>query len=827
MDGNSTVATTDRRTRYQYGLDYTIVRQPKGTPGSRVWTDALGRTVQQDTYSDTALTEAGAISTTYEFDVRGDMFRSTDEAGHTRTWTYDALGRVTDTTDPDAGATHTVYDAYGRVDTATDPLGGKLAYSYERYNRVAEIKFTPAGAASGTAVQSYVYDSAPGGKGQLASATRYNDGGKSYTTSIAGYTADYQPMSMTLQMPDGTTSGTTADGFKTRYTYDYTYNDDGQLEKYTAPEVGGLNAETVITRYNEAGLPTTVSGQDWYVSETDYSPYGQVMRSTVGEVGHRVWQDNSFDESTGELLTSKLVRENATDTSITGNKVSQRAYAYDPSGNILSVADKVGTGATDQQCFTYDALGQLTTAWTTPNGGACQATGKTTAEPLYSDGKINVSSNNDGYWQSYTYDVLGNRKSKTVHKADPSFGTTGARVTTEDVATAYNYGKSDVATVKNDQPHTLTSYDTTTYTAAGAQVKTGSTQTYDAAGNLTNRTTGNATEQGLTWAWDGQVESVTGFGPDGSGPWLGTSDMCMDLAGGSPTAGTVIQIYVCNASKAQNFRLRALDADNNGTAEDKTIGQFVVAGACAQPNGTAAGAAVQVQPCNKATSAQRWQTLDTGLLKHVDTQLCMNAPSTANSTDLVLATCSASATGQVFKPASKTTYVYDALGNRVLERSTAGAVLHLPDTTVSLTVSGKIRSTERTYGHGGAPAVTRYREASSTTGTSEHLFAQAVDHNGTPLAEVRLDGGQAVRVTKKDPWGEDRKAYNTSRSRTAYATGDEDKAAGLVHLGAREYDPATAASSRWTRSSTRATRSRRTATRTPTTTRSRTPTRPA
>lgn len=800
-DGNSTVATTDRRTRYQYGLDYTIVRQPKGTPGSRVWTDTLGRTVQQDTYSDTALTEAGAISTKYEYDARGDMSRSTDAVGHFRTWQYDALGRVTDTTDPDTGATHTEYDAYGRVDWATDALGGKLAYSYERYNRVSEVKFTAAGSpagSTGTKVQSYGYDSVPGGKGQLAYATRY-DGGESqaYKTSIAGYTADYQPMSMTLTMPDGTTTGTTADGFKSIYTYDYTYDDDGQLERYTTPEVGGLSAETVINRYNEAGLPTTVSGRDWYVAETSYSPYGQVMRSTVGEVGKRVWQDNSFDESTGELLTSKLQRENTTDTgvaAVTGSKVSERGYAYDPSGNILSVSDKIGSGAatyTDRQCFTYDTLGQLKTAWTTPSGGACTASGKSTAEPVYADGKVNVSSNNDGYWQSYTYDVLGNRESKTAYKADPTFTTAGARVTTSDVATAYHHGTSDVTTEKNDQPHTLTSFDATTYTAAGAEVKTGSTQKYDAAGRLTNRSTGGDTSQGLTWTWDGQVETVTGFGPDGSGPWLGTSDMCMDLGGGNPVAGTAIQIYVCNASKAQNFRLRGVDADNNGTVDSTTVGQFVVAGACAQPTSAAAGAAVQVQPCNKATATQQWEVLDTGLLKLKGTSLCMNAPSTANGTDLVLAACAASATGQVFKPASKTMYVYDGLGNRVLERSAAGAVLHLPDTTVSLTASGKFRSAERTYGHGGAPTVSRYRQASSTSGgADEHLFAGAVDHNGTPLAEVRLDSGQ-VRITKKDPWGEDRTGYTSARSRTAFATGDDDRGAGLVHLGAREYDPAT------------------------------------
>ncbi|WP_157968616.1 ricin-type beta-trefoil lectin domain protein [Streptomyces geranii] len=788
-NGTTPVPSTDRTTRYEYGLDYTIVRQPKGTPGSRVWTDALGRTVQQDTYSDTVLTEAGAISTTYDYDLRGDMVTSTDEVGHSRTWTYDALGRVIGTIDPDAGDTSTDYDAAGRVASATDALDGTLAYSYERYLRVSEVNYTPAGGTS-RAVQSYAYDSAPGGKGQLASAKRYTDG-VGYTTSIAGYTADYQPTSMTLTMPDGTTSGTTADGFKTNYTYNYTYNEDGQLEKYTTPEVGGLTAESVITRYNEAGLPVTVSGDDWYVTETDYSPYGQVLRSTVGEIGHRLWQDNSFNESTGELLTSVLVREKATDTSVVSeHKVSQRAYSYDPSGNILSVADRVGTNAVDRQCFTYDALGQLKTAWTTPSGGSCTATGKTTAEPVYADGKVNVSSNNDGYWQSYEYDVLGNRKSKTVHKADPTV-TSGTVATNNDVTTDYAYGENEDTAVKNDQPHTLTSYTTKSRTAAGAEVKTLSAQTYDDAGNLTNRTTGGDTSQGLTWTWDGQVESVTGFGPEGSGAWVGASEMCLDLTDAGTTAGTALQLYVCNGTKAQNFRLDALDTDNNGTVESAAIGQFVVGGRCAQPTSAAAGAAVQIQVCNKATTAQHWEVLGTGLIKLVGTSLCMNAASLTNGVDLVLATCSASATGQVFKPASKTTYVYDAMGNRVLERSAAGAVLHLPDTTVSLTPTGKLRAAERSYGHGGAPVVTRYREASSTSGATEQVFANAVDHNGTPLAEVQLDGDQSVRVTKKDPWGEDRTSSVATRSRTAYATGDDDAGSGLVHLGAREYDPAT------------------------------------
>ncbi|MFE2419003.1 RHS repeat-associated core domain-containing protein [Streptomyces hokutonensis] len=780
--------TTDRRTRYEYALDYTVVRQPKGTPASRVWTDALGRTTRQDTFADTALTETGAITTTYDYDLRGDMVTSTDDVGNTRTWAYDALGRVTDTTDPDTGATHTDYDAYGRVDKATDARGQVVSYGYERLNRVEQVKVTPKGSTTSTLAQTYAYDGASGGKGQLSSATRYTDG-KAYTTTIGGYTADYQPTDVTVALPPGSTAGLTADGFATQYKYTYKYNDDGQLETYTAPAAGGLDAEDVITRYNAAGLPTSVSGKDWYTSEASYSPYGQVLRSTIGEQGHRLWQENTFNESTGELSTSRLVRESATDTTVVpGSEVSKRSYSYDASGNVLSVADRMGT-TTDQQCFTYDTLGQLKEAWTTPGGGACVAAGKSTAEPVYSDNTVNVSSGNDGYWQSYDYDVLGNRTKKTIHKADPTF-ISGARDTKADTVTDYAYGTS--TTAKNAQPHTLTSYTTSSTTAAGAQVTTRSTQTYDAAGEMETRSTGGDSAQTMTWTWDGKVESVTGFGADGSGAWIGVGGLCMDLSAGSTTAGTAMQVFVCNGSRPQQLRLKAADTNSDGTVEDATVGQLVVGGRCVQPNGTAIGAAVLIQACDNAVAAQRWQTLSTGQVKHVPTGLCLAAPASTVGTDLTLAACSSTVAGQLWKPASKTTYVYDAMGNRLLERTSAGAVLNLPDTKVSLTTAGKVRYVERTYAGIGGPSVTRFREGvDNTAGVSEHMYAQATDLNGTPLAEVRLDDGMTVRVTKRDPWGEDRAVSTAPRSHTGFHTGDDDAETGLTHMGAREYDSAT------------------------------------
>ncbi|MFE4665109.1 hypothetical protein ACFRI7_25680 [Streptomyces sp. NPDC056716] len=71
---------------------------------------------------------------------------------------------------------------------------------------------------------------------------------------------------------------------------------------------------------------------------------------------------------------------------------------------------------------------------------------------------------------------------------------------------------------------------------------------YDDAGNTETRTA-DGSEQALTWTWDGQVESVTGFGENGSGAWLGLANKCLDLASSLTTPGTPLQLYTCPRSR--------------------------------------------------------------------------------------------------------------------------------------------------------------------------------------------------------------------------------------------------------------------------------------
>ncbi|MFE4665117.1 RHS repeat-associated core domain-containing protein [Streptomyces sp. NPDC056734] len=748
-----------KATRYEYGYDNSTVIPPQGAPAQRTWSDALGRTVRVDTYTD-ALRSAYR-ATTYTFDARGDQVAAEDSEGTRWTWTYDARGRETAAVDPDAGTTTTAYDVMDRPTLVTTE-NAAVHTEYDVLGRPTEQR---EGSATGTLLTKTVYDTLIGGAGLPTSQTRYTDG-QAYTTAVTGYTADYQPTGQKITIPE---SVAMAYHLQPEYTYGFEYSDMGQLEAVNLPAVGTLPAEKLAIRYNEDGLPVSTSGLAWYTSQTSYSPYGQVLRTVSGENPNRVWTTNLFDEATGELTQSIVDRQSTSDTTgVTGNRVNSRGYAYDPAGNITSIAD-TSNSVTDRQCFTYDGLGQLTQAWTAP--ASCVAAGQTLAAPKYANGTTNVTAANSGYWQSYTYDALGNREQLIEH--DPGLNTA------KDATTEYLYGNAD-----GSQPHTLTG-TSSTYTAdSGAQVTEATSLTYDDAGNTETRTA-DGSEQALTWTWDGQVESVTGFGENGSGAWLGLANKCLDLASSLTTPGTPLQLYTCNGSKAQKLRIDPASAATPSTGALKILGK------CAVPkNGaTANGTPVVIADCTGA-AGQQWTSLPTGnKLKHVASGKCLDVPgaNSTDSTDLQLYTCDAAGQAQSWVPDKATTYIYGGDGSRLMSVSATERTLYLGESTISVNAAGGAAYTERYYSQPGAPTVMRHAQGTAAAEVS----AQITDQNGTAYINVALATGNRVKFSKTDPFGVERTESSSWRSHEGYIGGTEDAGAGLVHLGARLYDPTT------------------------------------
>ncbi|HEX8344734.1 MAG TPA: sugar-binding protein, partial [Actinoplanes sp.] len=355
-----------RATRYEYGFTHSTVINPAGAASYRIHTDALGRTSRVDTFTNASRTEFTSMR--YEYDAFGRL----SKAGHSEagsqawTWGYDQRGRMVTAKDPDTGETTTAYDHRDRVASTRNARGVTVANESDQLSRPVRQRLNDG---NGPVLSEYTYDSAPGGKGLPATATRFTDG-LPYTQSVGGYTNDYQPTATTLTLPQAVA---TAWGLKASYTYGYSYTDTGLMESATLPGIGNLPAEKLLVRYTKDGLPLSVSGKDWYGAETVYSPHGQVLRSTLGAQPYRVWALAEYDDASGALTNQQVYREQKGDTSLTGGVlVSHRSYGYDDAGNVTAIRER-SPGIEERQCFTYDPLGQLKKAWTGKDQETCAA----------------------------------------------------------------------------------------------------------------------------------------------------------------------------------------------------------------------------------------------------------------------------------------------------------------------------------------------------------------------------------------------------------------------------------------------------------------------
>lgn len=750
----------ERAIRYEYGQDWSKVINPQGDSSYRVFTDATGRTTRTDTFNPAA--PGGYTSTRYEYDAVGQVKKATASADptHPWSWTYDHNGRPLTSTDPDTGTTTTKYDDQGRVLTLTNARGVKIWNGYDELSRPKQQRLNDA---NGALLSEFSYDTVAGGKGMPATATRYTDG-LAYTQKINGYTKDYQPTSTTLSLPQSVADTW---GLKKDYNYSYSYSDTGALEETTLPEIGKFAAEKMVVRYNKDGKPLSISGKDWYGSETVYSPYGQVLRSTLGAQPYRVWSQNSYDEGTGELKDQSVYREQNTASLVGGNLVSNRAYTYDAAGNVTAIQEK-SVGIEERQCFAYDPMGQLKSAWTSKDQTGCTA-------PKNGDGSLNVAAgkDNSGYWQEYEYDLLGNRTKLT----EKDLGGDAAK----DAVSEYAYGKG----AAKDQPHTLAKVTKKYTTPAGAQVTSEAERLYELTGETKSITSAqNGDKQELTWTPDGQVERITGQGSGGKTPYVGLGGKCFDLKSGLASAGTALQLYTCNGTVAQSWHFDPVPGQ-----ADANLGSLEVYDTwCVQPTANTAGSAAQLQKCN-GSAAQQLKRNASGQLTHVASGLCLAVQGAANvdATPIVLAACAAAQPAQQWLAQNDTRHIYGPDGGRLLTIQGKQATLNLGDARVTVQQGGVLVRTERTYSAPGG-GVMRYANANG----GEALVAQTGDHQDSSYTEVGLYSGMPVRVRKQDPFGNQRGADTAGQNyqgHNGFTGQTRDDASGFQPLGARLYDP--------------------------------------
>lgn len=467
------------------GSTETDVTPPAGGRPTTSISDIWGHTVQTWAYNTPTATGVAtdAAVTKYAFYPSGAAQSVTDPGNNTWSYTYDLRGHRQTSSDPNTTAvSYAHYDADGRLDYSTDPRSKSLAYSYDLLGRqTAEYASTVTTDPSSMLI-SWAYDSKA--KGYLDSTTRYVGGqsGSAYISAVKGYTTDYLATGSVLTIPsaEGKLAGT--------YTTSIAYSTNARLlNKIALPAVGGLNAETLTTSFNLVGLPVAVGGAHDYLTNQTYTPLGQPQRTTLGDMPLQTVITNSWDQATGHLLSQTDDKENST------TSVDIYSYTYNPFGSPTSVSDQQDNGSTDRQCYAYDSSQRLGAVWT--DTGAVTTAASPSVPNIGGCANANPSPANLGgpapYWQSYTYDAIGNRKTRTDHDVTGN--------TANDTVRTY--------TPETGQPNQLYQTAITGGTVAGP---TGTdTFTYDAAGNQHTRTLATGTDETTDFDSEGRLSQVT------------------------------------------------------------------------------------------------------------------------------------------------------------------------------------------------------------------------------------------------------------------------------------------------------------------------------
>ncbi len=412
------------------------------------------------------------FSTRTEIDIEGQVKQVVDPKGRTAlNYTaqpgalqapgYDIAGHLIYQKHIDGGERRTLFDIHGKTVFHWDGRGGRLHTTYDALRRPLELRLLPQGVVNERVLERSVYGEPQGdalnhrgrifqqfdGAG-LQTSTAYDFKGNLLGSSRQ-LAADYHAA------PDW--SGAVAmepDVYPRTTQYD-------ALNRVR--RLGEPDGSQVALTYNQANLLEAVRARAGaagpladFISDLDYNARGQKTRVEYGNGAQSTYR---YDAQTFRLAELRTLRG--------ADHLQELSYAYDPAGNLASIAD-----AAQQTIFfnnavvvpgadyTYDAAYRLTAAGGREHIGQAGHPQTSWNEA----GRTGLAHPQDGaamrsYTEQYTYDEIGNLLS-LVHQA---MGGNWTRL--------YHY----------DEPHPLPTNNHLTGVQVGAEIDH---YVYDGDGNL-------------------------------------------------------------------------------------------------------------------------------------------------------------------------------------------------------------------------------------------------------------------------------------------------------------------------------------------------------
>ncbi|MBM2623800.1 hypothetical protein JIG36_50760 [Actinoplanes sp. LDG1-06] len=466
------------KTTTTYQGDRTTVIPPRGGTPTTTIVDVLGRITEARQYTTAAGVNGAYEATTYTYDAKEQLAKVTDGPGDEWTYKYDLRGRQIESKDPDKGKLVSAYNDAGDLTKTTDARNEVLVYTYDNLGRQTVV-YDDAVADTNKRTENK-YDRLYTGvalKGQLTETIRY-DNGNQYKWQARSFNQRYQVSGEHYIIPAAET------GLNGTYIYSHSYSPyTGTPTELGYPVAGDLPAEAVTTQFNATtGLPSGLTS-GWtnvgsYVTGQQYTGYGEPTVTTLKIAGGvYAEQSVSYELDTRRVHQVVVKPETATGTII------DRTYGYAPAGAVEWISDNPQVGAADTQCFGYDGLQRLASAWTPKTDVAAETACKQAPSVANLGGPA-------PYWHDWTIDRIGNRTKEVQHSA------------AGDVTRDYVVPAAGVNVVR---PHAVTSMTTTRPgTTTGTTVSYG----YDDTGNMTTRP-GATNGQVLTWDAEGKLVKVT------------------------------------------------------------------------------------------------------------------------------------------------------------------------------------------------------------------------------------------------------------------------------------------------------------------------------
>lgn len=411
------------------------------------------------------LVDPNGAQTFMDYDPMGRLVATTDPAGFSST-TYDSLGRKLMIVDVDTGTTTFHYDVKGQLVSETDAKGQVVWRVYDALGRTVQKSFIAPGEQSSSRVVTFEYDdpSLTNAIGQLAHATTYVQG-----TQQSRYSFAYDPAGHQAQAR--------LDYAGRSFTWKERFDPAGNVHERVYPDGSILKVD-----FSSAGFVDTLALNEptdpagYFKTYADYDLHDPEARPGLVTYGNDVATCYRYDAD------SKLLKRTATSHFSQGvyDVCSERlveypgekryldlAYDWTKSNLIEKITDNLDPSRT--QGFMYSSAGELTQAsgpygtriFTYHAGGALHLKDGV----FYTYQGHRPVSGSDG--STFVYDANGNLTSKTRGMSswtlDWNLEDRLASVTKDGAVTSFTYDFAGQRLEKRDPNGTTTLYIGSSY----------------------------------------------------------------------------------------------------------------------------------------------------------------------------------------------------------------------------------------------------------------------------------------------------------------------------------------------------------------------------